>query len=147
MVGVITSRSDVSRNGLRPQNTTRAWKYAVVGGLASIPLTVGAFWLAGGGGRFPLLVVFFGGLVAGLFDRDVSARAGIGAGVIGGLPGLGWILPAMRSTASDFATAWSLPPVEPVLLALFGVIVLVIAGVIGLIGGVAGGWLRTLIAG
>lgn len=125
--------------------TTCVWKYALLGGLLAAALTVGAYSLAGDGEQFPLLIVAVGGLLAGSLAHQAPTRAGLGAGVIGGLPALGWILPAMQSTASDFGSAWSVEAVEPLLLSIFVVTLLAVTGLLGLVGGLFGGWLgRTL---
>lgn len=122
----------------------QTWKYALLGGLISIPLVLGDYWLSGMGDYFSINMVFFGGLLAGFLAQRSTAdgrRAAIGAGIVGGLPGYLWILPAMVRTGSSFATAWSSPIAASVLMILGGVMVIGISALAGLLGGIVGGWL------
>jgi|AntDeeMinimDraft_4_1070355.scaffolds.fasta_scaffold00429_25 hypothetical protein len=118
----------------------KTWKYALIGGLFSIPLSLSNYWISGLGSEFSTSMVFFGGFLAGYLAKKNSAnpaRAGVGAGVVGGLPGYIWILPAMIQTA----TAWSSPMARAVLMVFMGIAVITIAALPGLIGGFVGGWL------
>ena len=117
-------------------------QYAVLGGLFSIPLIVGSNWLIGVEDHFSTTTLVFGGLLAGYLARGNDAdatMAGVGAGVIGGLPGYIWILPQMIRTA----TAW------PSTVATVGLLVFMTIAVIGIsiltggIGGIMGGWIAT----
>jgi hypothetical protein len=126
-----------------------AWTYALVGGLVAAPLTVAHNLYTGLGTEFSLNALLVGGLVAGFLAKRASAdadRAAAGAGVLGGLPALAWILPAMLASASSFAAAWSFPPAGPLLAAVFGVTVLAVFVFAGLLGGLAGRWLASLVA-
>ncbi|WP_440992240.1 DUF5518 domain-containing protein [Haloarchaeobius baliensis] len=125
-----------------------AWTYALVGGLAAAPLVVAHNLYTGLGTEFSLNALLVGGLVAGFLARRASAdadRAAAGAGVLGGLPALAWFLPAMLASASSFATAWSFPPAGPLLVAVFGLVVLTIFVVTGLLGGLVGKWLASFV--
>jgi NhaP-type Na+/H+ or K+/H+ antiporter len=116
------------------------WRYALVGGIVSIPLSLGLYWYSGMGTDFSFNMVVVGGLFAGyLAERNsVDARpAGLRAGLIGALPGLVWILPRI---AGDVAAEWSLLPIAA-FLCLFTVIAFGIGAVAGVIGGAVGGWL------
>lgn len=120
------------------------WRYAFIGGLASIPLSLGVYWQSGMGNNFSTLPIFFGGLLAGYLAQkhgDNPTRAGLGAGIIGGLPGYIWLLPQIIQTAMDFATAWSSPLGAVVVLAFSIPAIIVIAALPGLIGGAVSGWL------
>lgn len=117
-------------------------QFAVLGGLFSIPLIVGSNWLFGIENHISTGTLVFGGLLAGYLARknDVNAlRAGVGAGVIGGLPVYIWILPQMIQTA----TAW------PSTVETVGMLVIVTLAVVGgsafsgIIGGVVGGSIAT----
>lgn len=122
----------------------RTWKYALLGGLVSMPLVLIDYWLSGLGDTFPTTMVFFGGLLAGfLAQRDAvdGARAAMGAGVVGGLPGYVFILPAMVRTSQSFASAWSSPLAAAVLMVFMGLFIIGINALTGLIGGMVGGWL------
>ena len=120
------------------------WKYALIGGLASIPFTLGMYWLSGTGNEFSSSMVFFGGLLAGYLSKRDSigaSRAGGLAGVIGGLPGLIWIFPALLSTVSNFDGLWSTLPMMALFAILFGTAFLLISALVGILGGEIGGWL------
>jgi len=126
------------------------WTYALVGGVASVPVAAGEYWLSGAGDTFPITYALIGGVVAGALARRRFAhagRAGAGAGAIGGLVALGWILPALLDTAADFAAAWSTPIAGVLIAVLSGLVVLWISALVGLFGGAIGGWLTTKIGG
>jgi hypothetical protein len=117
-------------------------QYAVLGGLLSIPFVVSSNFVSGVENQFSTTVLILGGLLAGYLagENDANAmRAGIGAGVIGGIPGYIWILPQMIQTA----TAWSTTA------GTVGILVIMIPAVIGVaalpggIGGIVGGWVAT----
>jgi NhaP-type Na+/H+ or K+/H+ antiporter len=117
-----------------------AWRYALVGGIVSIPLSLGLYWYTGMGSDFSFNMVVVGGLLAGYLAKrnEVQARpAGLRAGLIGAVPGLAWILPRI---ARDVAAEWS-PLPTAVFLCLSTLIAFSIGAVAGVIGGVAGGWL------
>ncbi|WP_372912569.1 DUF5518 domain-containing protein [Salinigranum sp.] len=119
---------------------TGTWRYALVGGVVSIPLTIGLNWYAGTPSHFSLNMVVVGGLVAGyLAKRDaVEAKlAGVRAGLVGAAPGLVWFL---RGIISRMDTALS-AEVAVVAAVGVGVVVLGIGAIAGLVGGAVGGWL------
>ena len=116
------------------------WRYALVGGVVSIPLSFGLYWYSGMGSDFSLNMIVVGGLLAGYLAKrnSVDAKpAGLRAGLIGALPGLAWVLPQI---ARNVAAGWSVLPIA-VFLFLFTVIIFGIGAVAGVIGGVVGGWL------
>lgn len=117
-------------------------QYAILGGLFSIPLIVGSNWVAGIENHFSTNTLAFGGLLAGYLARENdadAAMAGVGAGVIGGLPGYIWMFPRMIRTA----TAWSSPVPTVGLVVIITIAVLGISVLLGGIGGVVGGWVAT----
>jgi uncharacterized membrane protein YeaQ/YmgE (transglycosylase-associated protein family) len=118
-------------------------RYAMIGGGASIPLSLGWYWFSGMGNHFSTLPIFFGGILAGYLAQTYSrkpARAGIVAGMIGGLPGFVWILPQMSQTASDFTTTWSSPLGAVVILGFSIPAIIAVAILPGWIGSFVGGW-------
>lgn len=126
------------------------WTYALVGGLATIPLVIGSDLLADVGNTFPINMVVLGGFVAGFLAGRASAdphRAAAGAGLLGATPGLVWLLPALVDTATDFATAWAFPPATAVFIALFGTVIVCLTAFLALLGGVVGNWLAGKIDG
>lgn len=70
------------------------WTCALVGGVASLPLTLGLYWSSGAGNEFSLNAVVLGGLLAGYLATGRGADATVAggrAGLIGGLPAV-WVL-------------------------------------------------------
>lgn len=133
-------------SGLLSHKISGTWKYALVGGLASIPLTLGLYWLSGMGNDLSLNMVFFGGIVGGWLAHGTNAErdsVGFRAGVIGALPGW-WMLYDFL----QYPFTISAPTVIRVLLVLlllgmFASIFIVVAGAIGFFGARVGGWLAT----
>jgi hypothetical protein len=125
---------------------TETWKYALIGGLVSLPFTIGLYWQSGMENELSLNMVFFGGLLAGYLASAAatetnSSSVGFRAGVVGGLPGL-WLVAELL----DAAIAWSSPlwfrVVAVSMLAVgFTTVLLGFAGLVGLLGAKAGGWL------
>lgn len=120
------------------------WKYALIGGLISIPFTFGLYWLSGMGNYLSMNMVLVGGVLAGYLAKNgsVSARsAGIRAGVIGGLPIVVWGLFTLLGIPDDSLVVWSAPVLEGAFLMLFGFVILGMSALTGVIGGIIGGWL------
>ena len=70
-----------------------SWPYALVGGAASIPLTILIHNKTGSGIEFSSIGVVFGGILAGYLARRDSIRAGSAgtrAGLVGVLPLFYW---------------------------------------------------------
>ncbi|WP_136591584.1 DUF5518 domain-containing protein [Salinigranum halophilum] len=122
----------------------KTWKYALIGGIVSIPLSIGLYWYSGMGNDFSANMVFVGGLLAGYLAKRSSVAAkpvGLRAGLIGSLPGLIWIFPHTVETARNIAGAGSITPAAVVLIIFFSTFVLGIGAVAGFLGGAVGGWL------
>jgi len=118
----------------------KTWKYALIGGIVSIPLSLGLYWYSGMGNDFSANMVFAGGLLAGYLAKRNSVAAkpvGLRAGLIGALPGLVWIFPQI---ARNVAAGWSVLSIA-VSLTLSTVFIFSIGALFGLIGGAVGGWL------
>lgn len=138
------STGHVSPRSLSLPRIDRAWKFALVGGLLSIPLSVGNYWLSGMGSSFSGHMVLFGGVLAGYLAQRAGKSAknvGFVAGVVGGLPGYVFIFPALVRTGSDFAAAWSSVAAATAVMVFSGVFVVSASGFVGLLGGALGGWL------
>ena len=122
------------------------WRYALVGGVASIPLSLWLYWESGVGDTFSLIIVFVGGVLAGYLasraPTELHGRTvGFRAGVIGSLPVL-WLVGEVVIAAS----AWASPlwfRVAAVVLLVGGLTLVLFAfgGLIGAIGATFGGWL------
>ena len=125
---------------------TETWKYALIGGLASLPFTMGLYWLSGMGSELSLNMVFFGGLLAGYLTRSAATETdassvGFRAGVIGGLPGL-WLLVDLLEAAITWGSPlWFRVGAVSMLAVGFTTVLLGFAGFVGLLGAKVGGWL------
>jgi hypothetical protein len=119
------------------------WNYALVGGLASVPVTLLLYWQAGLAGEISLNAVFLGGLIAGSLaeraDGDVNG-AGARAGLIGGLPALLTLSEVVTAAAGLAGPAWFQAAGLGMTLVV-GVTVLAFATLAGLLGAALGGWL------
>jgi hypothetical protein len=123
---------------------TSKWKYALIGGLASIPLTMGLYWQSGMGNEMLLNAVTFGGLLAGYLAQGRltdEKSVGFRAGVIGGLP--------MMWLTIDILWFAFTGPVGPAWFRVIGLVMsimfviagLCLSGLVGLIGEKIGRWL------
>ena len=133
----------MSGRALLPADVSPTWRYALAGGLASIPLTLFEYWRSGMGDHMSLSTVVVGALVAGYLAAgrvDDVAAVGLRAGLVGALPGL-WL--------SAQILGWALGPVEPPWFRVAGIVgavvvtafLFLVSGVVGFVGGKAGGWL------
>jgi hypothetical protein len=127
------------------------WKYALIGGIASVVLTLGFYWQSMVNNSYSTLPVLAGGIVAGFLARAASIEAnsgsvGLRAGYIGALPGL-WLL-------GDFIEALVVTPNPTVVRFAFGTmimcsittVVVLLAAINGILGGKVGGWVATKLA-
>ncbi|MFC7046197.1 DUF5518 domain-containing protein [Halobacteriaceae archaeon GCM10025711] len=123
------------------QSISDKWRYATIGGLASVPFTTASYWQSGS--EISLAPVLFGGLLAGyLAKRRLGDGRGVGAraGLVGGLP-LVWmlidILPVVIGMPNPrWFSAVSAGMAFGITVFGFGMAVL-----LGEIGGRIGGWL------
>ena len=131
--------------GPPPQHATTRWRYALVGGVASLPFTTLSYWQTGS--ELSLGAVLFGGIVAGyLVERAGGERSGVGTrvGIVGGLPVLWVTFDVLGATSGLAGPAWFVT--SATLLAIgFTVVVAVlgfgIAALIGELGARVGSWL------
>ena len=89
------------------QQLDDAWKYAILGGVASLPFTAASYWQTGS--KVSLVSVFGGGLLAGYFlTRNTGTRDHVGAraGLIGGLPILVMLFDMLRFTFESSNPLW-----------------------------------------
>lgn len=133
----------MSHSRRSPLRVDEAWRYALVGGLVSIPLTGGLYWLSGAGNELSFNAVLLGGLLAGYLAPTAvdSTAAGIRAGVIGSLPGL-WLLGDVLAAATALTgpTWFRVTGVGMAAVAFSGV-VFGLGALAGGVGGVVGAWL------
>lgn len=127
----------------QPQMTR--WKYALIGGLASLPFTAFSYWQTGS--QLSFGAVLFGGILAGYLVRRAGAKShGVGTrvGIVGGLPVL-WILFDILTATSGLAgPAWFLTGATLLTIG-FTIVVAVlgfgVAALVGEIGARVGSWL------
>lgn len=131
--------------GPRQHESFETWRYALVGGVLSMPVTVASYWRTGSEMSFS--AVLLGGLVAAyLAERRTGTSAGVGlrAGLVGGLPVL-WVLADIVGAATAlsgptwFTAAGTV--LTGVVLVGFGVFCFGLSAVVGAIGGLIGAWL------
>ncbi|ELZ11410.1 hypothetical protein C478_13405 [Natrinema thermotolerans DSM 11552] len=123
------------------------WRAPIIAGLASVPVTLVLQWRSAG--SYVFVPVLFAGLVVGyLFaERPASSRrAGMQAGLVGGLALLGGGVRFLTDIPE-----YSFPIGLSVLAGLYTALVVVLYigyfGLVGGIGGLVGGWLANRIGG
>jgi hypothetical protein len=131
--------------GPPPQHGTTPWKYALVGGLASLPFTTLSYWQTGS--ELSLGAVLFGGILAGyLAERADGEISGVGTrvGILGGLPVLWVIFDVLAATDGLAGPTWFVT--SATLLTIGFSIVVAVAGfgisaLVGEVGTRIGSWL------
>ena len=134
------------RIGSLPLRLNATWKCAFIGGISSIPLTVGLYWLSGMGNEMSQNMVFFGGLLAGYLARTRMPdahpiEAGTRAGLIGALPGLWFIGDHFIAGSGAGGPLWFRVVGPTVMVGLFVIFLLLITALAGYLGGKVGVWL------
>jgi hypothetical protein len=131
--------------GPPPQDGTTPWKYALVGGVASLPFTTLSYWQTGS--ELSLGAVLFGGILAGYSatraDGDISG-VGTRVGIVGGLPVLWVVFDVLAATGGLAGPAWFVTSATLLTIGFTTVIALVGFGISALIGEVGtriGSWL------
>jgi len=121
------------------------WRYALLGGVLSMPVTVASYWQTGS--ELSFAAVLLGGLIAAyLSERRMGTSAGVGrrAGLVGGLPVL-WVLADILGAASALSgPAWFTAAgtvLTGLMLVGFGALCFGISAVVGTLGGMVGAWL------
>jgi hypothetical protein len=124
------------------QTVPSAWRFALIGALASLPLAAGINRLPNSeatlGGGVMILGAFIAGAIAAIRTTDPDA-AGLRAGFLGGiLAVLTLIVTVLSTPASSTTAAW---PLSRVVFWVFAVgLALCLAPVFGLACGRIGGW-------
>jgi hypothetical protein len=136
----------MARIGPLHRRISATWTYALVGGIASLPFTIGVNWESGMSSEFSLSMVFYGGMLAGYLagaaaTETSSSSVGFRAGVVGGLPGL-WLVGELLVAALTWASPlWFRVAAVSLLGGGFTALMLGFAGLVGLVGAKLGGWL------
>jgi hypothetical protein len=124
-------------------NEPETWRYALLGGIASIPLSVGLYRLTGAGSTFSLNMVFFGGVLAG-YSAEIgnpqleTTAVGIRTGLIGGLPAFVQLL---ETTSVPTGPVWFRAAGYSFFVGALVVFRFPIAVLAGSFGAVSGSWL------
>lgn len=136
----------MTRIGPLPLRTSDTWTYALIGGLAGFLLGAGSYLQAGAGDEYTLNGALLAGAVAGYLaaasqtEAD-AGRAGVRAGLIGGLPAL-WILADVFDAASALAgPLWFQVVALVMVVGTILVTVLGVAVLVGAIGAKVGAWI------
>jgi len=125
---------------VRPE-ISDTWKYALVGGLLSLPFTALEIRQSSGTTTFELFL--FGSALAGYLVKrrgGDSTATGLRAGVIGGAPAV-WILVELFRTVPTLPSPLWFQAVSVALLLGFGALVVLLLAVLGALAGRFGGWL------
>lgn len=125
-----------------------AWRFALVGALASLPVAIILNWLPNSeatiGGGIMIIGAFIAGVIAAIRSTDPGA-AGLRAGFLGGVLAVLTLIVTVISTVGSGTTAvW---PLSRVVFWIFASgLVLCIAPVFGLGCGRVGGWMANTVA-
>ncbi|WP_340102172.1 DUF5518 domain-containing protein [Salinibaculum salinum] len=128
------------------QSLTDTWRYALIGGLLSIPLTISLYYLSGMGNELSLNMLFFGGLIAVYLAKRGpetvdSTDVGLRAGVVGGLPGV-WLLAEMvHIVTAASGPLWFRVVGGGFVTIAFAISLFGLAALVGLLGAKIGAWL------
>lgn len=133
---------------LRVRTLSTAWRFALVGALASLPVAALLNWLPNSeatiGGGIMILGAFIAGVIAAIRSTDPDA-AGLRAGFLGGvLAVLTLIVRVVGTAGSSTTAAW--PPSRVVFWVFASGLVLCVAPIFGLACGRVGGWVANNVA-
>lgn len=137
------------RIGLSQRYVSPTWKCALIGGIVSLPLTAGLYWLSGMGNELSFNMVFVGGLLAGFLAKtritDADAvTAGLRAGLVGAAPVL-WILTNVLEAATALSgPLWFRSVALVVVVGTIAVVLFGLSALAGLLGAKVGGWLAEM---
>jgi hypothetical protein len=124
---------------------TDTWKYALVGGIVSLPLTLWQYWQSGLGSEFSLDMVFVGGLTAGYLaarapTETSTGSVGLRAGVIGALPGLSLVGDLLHAAVGWASPLWFRAVAVVLLAGGVSLVLFAFGGLVGAVGAKIGGW-------
>lgn len=120
-----------------------SWKYALIGGVISIPFTVLVHAKTGSGIEFSSGTMVLGGGIAGYLAKRNSAHAGTTgalAGAIGGLPLLRWWSTTFQHILFSLVPLWPDAVLEVASLSMMGLVIFLGSVLAGWLGGRLGGW-------
>jgi hypothetical protein len=125
-----------------------AWRSALIGALASLPVTVLVNWLPDSEADIAGGIILFGAFIAGVVATLRSTgpdAAGSRAGLLSA--GIGILTPAVAAVSSAIEStviAWPSPS-RMVIFVVSGVLILVLAPAFGWVCGRIGGWVATAV--
>lgn len=127
------------------QSQVTRWKYALIGGLASLSFTTFSYWQTGS--QLSFGAVLFGGVLTGYLVRRAGAKShgvGIRVGMVSGLPILWILFDILTATSGLDGPAWFLTGATLLTIG-FTIVVAVlgfgVAALLGEIGARVGSWL------
>ena len=127
---------------LRARDLPRAWRFALIGALASLPFALLINWMPNSeatiGGSIMTVGAFIAGVIAVSRSTDADA-AGVRAGILGGVVGVSMFIVIVASDVlSGSPASWSVSRV--VFFGFASVLFLFVAPIFGLVFGRVGGW-------
>lgn len=132
--------SDIPRSDIVPS----AWRFAIIGALVSLPVTVLVNWLPDSEADIAGGIMIFGAFIAGVIAAKRSTdpgAAGLRAGVLGGI--MAPLTTVVTVEGPSIATLMAWP--SPYSLVILAAVALVLASLFGLVFGRIGGWVATTV--
>ena len=127
------------------QHGTTPWKYALIGGVASLPFTTLSYWQTGS--ELSLGAVVFGGILAGYLSKRAAGEiSGVGTrvGIVGGLPVLWVVFDVLAATDGLAGPTWFVTSATLLTIGLSLVVAVVgfgLSALVGEVGARIGSWL------
>jgi hypothetical protein len=125
-------------------SSVQTWRGALVGGIVSIPLTVGLSWQSGLGSELPLVMAVVAGILAGYLASTGSGdadSAGLRAGLLAVLPGLWFVFEVVLAADTGVSPVWLRAVGGTTVILLFTTALLVFGALAGFLGATVGRWL------
>ncbi|MGQ5516833.1 DUF5518 domain-containing protein [Halococcus saccharolyticus] len=138
----------MSPSSVHTRTIPPAWRFALIGALASLPLAVVVNWLPNSETDFAGGIMIFGAFIAGLIAATRSAEpdaAGLRAGLLAGVVGIFTPVAAAGTAIGTGVVAWPTPS-ELVFFVGASAVVLCLAPVFGSLCGRVGGWAANRVA-
>ncbi len=132
--------STVPRTGPLPRELSPTWRYALLGGLVSIPFTVASYWQTGD--EMSLSAAFFAALLTGYLAKRrglESSPVGARTGLVGALPVVLILYDVLAFAAAGLGGPAWFRVVGFLGVGLFGVVFLALGAGISVLAGWAGG--------
>jgi len=121
-----------------------AWRFALIGALASLPVTALVNWLPDSEADIAGGIMIFGAFIAGVIAEGRSTRssaAGLRAGLLGGV--IVTLTPVVTVEGRSIDTLMTWP--SPYSLVGLAAVSLVLAALFGVVFGRIGGWVATTV--